>query len=86
MNGFRDVTETARDNLSHMLHAWCCVESHPRPDDGTTAGLVYELSLEWGARAIVGLSTELEVRREGFLKYQSEYQGRKLWWQKIKVY
>ena len=28
-----------------------------------------------------GLFTELEVRREGFLKYQSEYQGHKLWWQ-----
>ena len=83
---FREVTETARDNLRHMLNAWCRVESLPWPEDSTTASLVHELSLEWGARAIVDLSTELEVRREGFLRYQSEYQGRKLWWQQIKVY
>ena len=85
-SGFREVMETARDDLQHMLDAWWHVESLPWPEDGTTASLVHGLSLEWGARAIVDLFTELEVRREGFLKYQSKYQGHKLWWQQIKVY
>ena len=85
-SSFREVTETVRDDLQHMLDAWCHVESLPWPEDGTTAGLVHGLSLEWGVRAIVDLSTELEVQWKGFLKYQSKYQGHKLWWQQIKVY
>lgn len=85
-SNYREVTETAKDDLQHMLDAWCHVESCAWPEDDTTAGLVHHLSLEWGARAIVSLFTELEVRREGLAKYQSAYRGRKLWWQRIKVY
>ena len=69
-----------------MLDTWCHIENLPWPKNGTTAGLVHGLSLEWGVRAIVDLSTELEVQWKGFLKYQSKYQGHKLWWQQIKVY
>ena len=63
MVSFGKVMETARDDLQHMLDAWCCVESHPSPEDNTTTSLIYGLSLEWGARVIVSLSMELEVRR-----------------------
>ena len=62
-SGFREVTETARDNLQHMLDSWCHVESLPWPEDGTTASLVHAHSLEWGVKAIVDLFTELEVQR-----------------------
>ena len=83
---FGKVTETVRDNLQHMLDAWCCVESHPLPEDDMTTSLIYGLSLEWGARAIVSLSTELEVWGEGLPKYQAEYQRHNLWWKQVKVY
>ena len=56
-----------------MLTSWCHVESLPCPEDGTTASLVHGLSLEWGARVIVDLFTELEVQREGLPKYRAEY-------------
>ena len=86
VNSFREVTGTARNDLQHMLESWCHVEGHAWPAKDTAAVLIHGLSLEWGARAIVGLSMELQVWREGLVKYQLEYQGRKLWWQNIKAY
>ena len=82
---FQKVTEAAKGNLERMLTSWCRVESLPCPEDGTTASLVHGLSLEWGARVIVDLFTELDVRREGLPKYRAEYQARRLWWQQIEV-
>lgn len=83
---FQKVTETAKGNLKYMLNSWHRVESLPYPEDGTTASLVHGLSLEWGARTIVDLFMELEVRKGGLEKYQATYQERKLWWQLIMVY
>ena len=57
---FQKVTEMAKSNLKYMLNSWHCVESLPYPN-GTTASLVRRISLEWGARTIVNLFTELEV-------------------------
>lgn len=83
---FQKVTETAKGNLKYMLNSWHHVESLPYPEDGTTASLVHGLSLEWGARTIVDLFTELEVRKGGLEKYRAANQERKLWWQLIMVY
>ena len=76
----------ARVVLQHMLELWLHVESHAWPVNDMPTSLVHGLSLEWGARAIVGLSMELKVWREGLIRYQSEYQGHKLWWQNINAY
>lgn len=84
--GFREVTEAARDDLGRMLDSWCRVESGFLLEDDTDASMVYLLSLEWGARAIVDLHTELEVRKKGLMRYQSEYHGQGLWWQNVMKY
>ena len=83
---FGKVTEIARDNPQHMLDAWCHVECQHWPEDDMVGSSIHGLSLEWGARAIVGLLMELEIWGKGFLKYQTEYQGHNLWWQQVKVY
>lgn len=83
---FREITEAARDDLSHMLDSWRRVESSFSPEDDTNASMVHLLSLEWGARVVVDLCTELEVRAKGLARYRSEYQGQRLWWQKVMKY
>lgn len=50
------------------------------------AGLLYDLSLEWGARVLYFLRDELEKRRSGLLNFKRVYMEEKLAWQNISLY
>lgn len=54
VNSFREVTETARNDLQHMLESWCHIEGRAWPAEDTAAGLLHGLSLAWGT---IGLAT-----------------------------
>ena len=75
VNSFREVTETARNDLQHMLESWCHVEGHAWPAKDTTAGLIHGLCLEWGTRAIVGLSRSCRYRGRVLLSISWNIKG-----------
>ena len=39
-----------------------------------------------GCEVVIDLCTELEVQAKGLARYRSEYQGQRLWWQKVMKY
>lgn len=69
-----------------MIRGWSRAEAMEVTDDGGMYETIYLLSLEWGARRIVGLNQELEARKESRQIYEAMYNERKLWWQNILVH
>lgn len=86
LRGFTDTTKRMVVDLERMLNGWHCAEALEVTDGDEKFEMLHLLSLEWGARMIVGLAKELEARKEGKEVYEAMYKERELWWQKIHVH
>lgn len=69
------------ERLPHWLHL---EEQGERFQEGWTS-VMYDLSLEWGARMLYTLHDELVVRGAGYTHYSDMYKQGLLGWQKIEV-
>jgi hypothetical protein len=77
------LSEEVYDRLAHWLQL---EEQEEQFTKSQRTALLYDLSLEWGARILYVLRDELEERRSGLTKFRQVYGKKMLAWQNIHIY